>query len=166
MKHFPRDLQRTLDSLAQSKSANWYVRQQAVLTIGWLRLTNEVRHLSRILFSEWDEEVRRAILPTLFLLPREEEDGLLHQACRDEAIKVSRMANYLLALRENPNLALATLKQFTQPNDIFFSENFWKLYQIRHNADANTRVKLQATLAKTALDLAGKYNRQHIKSLS
>jgi hypothetical protein len=101
----------------------------------------------------------------LFLLPKVEEDGLLHQACRDEAIKVSRMANYLLALREDANLALATLKQFTQPNEIFFSENFWKLYQIRHNPDANTRAKLQATLSKTALDLAGKYSREHIRSL-
>jgi len=165
LKHFPRGIQRTLESLAQSKSANWYVRQQAILTIGWLRLISEARRLARILFSEWDEEVRRAILPTLFLLPRVEEDGLLHQACRDEAIKVSRMANYLLALREDSNLALATLKQFTQPNEIFFSENFWKLYQIKHNPDANTKTKLQATLAKAALGLAGKYNRQHVRSL-
>lgn len=166
VRHFPRGLDRTLESLAQSKSANWYVRQQAILTIGWLRLTNEARHLARILFSEWDEEVRRAILPILFLLPTAEENELLHQASRDEAIKVSRMANYLLALREGPTLAIPALKQFTQPNEAFFSDNYWKLYQIRHNPDANTRGKLQAVITRTALDLTGKYNKQHVRSLS
>jgi hypothetical protein len=164
LKHFPQRLDRTLESLAQSKSANWYVRQQAVLTIGWLRLINETRHLGQILFSEWDEEVRRAILPILFLLPKADEDSLLLRASRDEAIKVSRMANYLLALRERPDLALATLKQFTQPNEIFFADNFWKLYQVRHNPNANTKAKLQGILTKT-FELVGRFAREHLKAI-
>lgn len=165
LKHLPKGLHRTLESLAQSKSENWYVRQQAVLTIGWLRLTNESRHLARVLFSEWEEEVRRAILTILFLLPKADEDKLLHQAARDEAIKVSRMANYLLALRSDVTLALAALKQFTQPNEIFFSENFWKLYQISLNPDANTQTKLGTVLTNSASDLVGKYNKQHLAAL-
>lgn len=165
LRHFPRGIERTLESLAQSKSANWYVRQQAVLTIGWLQLTTEVRHLADIVFSEWDEEVRRAILPVLFLLPKREEDKILQQASRDEAVKVSRMANYLLALRDNPGLALPALKQFTEPNEVFFSENFWKLYQIRHNADRNTRAKLDRVIEQTARELSGRFARAHIRRL-
>ena len=110
------------------------------MTLGWLRLPGEVRQLARILFTDWDEEVRRAILTVMCLLPARDEDKLLRRASRDEAPKVSRMANYLLELRENATLALATLKQFTQPNEVFFCDNFWKLYQIKRNRDRNTRI--------------------------
>jgi len=166
LKHLPELARRTLNSLAQSKNSNWYVRQQAVLALGWLRLTVEVRHLARILFTEWDEEVRRAILTVIFVLPAGDEDALLRKASRDEALKVSRMANYLLALRENATLALATLKQFTEPNEIFFSDNFWKLYQIKCNTERNVRTALRRILTKTSTKLSGKFARQHIRALS
>jgi hypothetical protein len=166
MNHLPDLARRTLNSLAQSKSSNWYVRQQAVLALGWLGLSGEVRQLARILFTEWDEEVRRAILTVIFLLPSTEEDELLKQASRDETLKVSRMANYLLALRENPTLALATLKQFTKPNVVFFCDNFWKLYQIRRNTDKNTQSVLKRTLVDTSAELAGKFPRRHLRLLS
>jgi hypothetical protein len=166
LRHLPREAARTLNSLAQSKNSNWYVRQQAVLALGWLRLRVEVRQLARILFSEWDEEVRRAILTVMFVLPTQEEDVLLRQASRDETLKVSRMANYLLALREDPTLALPTLKQFTQPNEVFFCDNYWKLYQIKRNIDHNTQLALQRVLAKTSSELVGKFVRQHLRALS
>jgi len=166
MKHLPSLAQRNLNSLAQSKNSNWFVRQQAVLSLGWLRLSGEVRQLCRILFSEWDEEVRRAILTVMFLLPRSEEDVLLRGASRDEAPKVSRMANYLLALREDATLALATLKQFTKPNEAFFCDNFWKLYQIKRNTDQNTQLALQRILGKTSADLVGQFVRKHLRALS
>ena len=166
LKHLPDLVRRTLNSLAQGKNSNWYVRQQAVLALGWLRLSGEVRHLARILFTEWDEEVRRSILTVMFLLPAAEEDALLRRASRDEAQKVSRMANYLLALREDATLALATLKQFTQPNEIFFCDNFWKLYQIKRNTDHNTQLALQRTLGTTSAELRGKFARLHLRALS
>jgi hypothetical protein len=166
LKHLPDLGRKTLNSLAQSKNSNWYVRQQSVLALGWLRLFVEVRNLARILFTEWDEEVRRAILTVMFLLPATEEDALLRKASRDEAPKVSRMANYLLALREDVTLALATLKQFTEPNEIFFCDNFWKLYQIKRNANRNAHITLQRVLAKTSVHLVGKFARQHLRVLS
>jgi hypothetical protein len=126
----------------------------------------EVRHLGRVLFTEWDEEVRRAILTVIFLLGPAEENSLLRMASRDQALKVSRMANYLLTLRENAALALASLKQFNQPNEVFFSDNFWKLYQIRCNPDRNTQDKLRQVLAKTATKLSGSFVRQHLRELS
>ena len=166
MKHLPGLAQRTLNSLAQSKNSNWYVRQQAVLALGWLRLPGEIRQLGRILFSDWDEEVRRAILTVTFLLPDTEGDVLVRRASRDEAPKVSRMANYLLALRENATLALAALKQFTEPNEIFFCDNFWKLYQIKRNTDHNTQLAFQRVLDKTSTVLLGKFAKQHLRALS
>jgi len=166
LKHLPDLVRRTLSSLAQSKNSNWYVRQQAVLALGWLRLSREARQLARVLFTEWDEEVRRAILTVVFLLPSAEENALLRQASRDEAPKVSRMANYLLTLREDSTLALATLKQFTKPNEIFFCDNFWKLYQIKRNIDRNTQLSLARVLASTSIQLMGKFVRQHLRALS
>lgn len=165
MKHLPSEAVRTINSLAQSKNSNWYVRQQAILALGWLHCGAEVKRLTLILFTEWDEEVRRAILPAVFLLPMKEEDALLRRASRDETSKVSRMANYLLELRENATLALATLKQFAQPNEAFFCDNFWKLYQIKRNNDHNTQSKLQSVLSKAA-SLPGQFSRWHLRALS
>ena len=105
------------------------MRQQAVLTLGWLCLSREVEALASILFSEWDEEVRRSILTVLFMMKPREEVKLLSAALRDDAPKVSRMANYLISLREDSTLAQAALKQFNEPNEVFFSDARCKLRQ-------------------------------------
>jgi len=75
------------------------------------------------------------------------------------------MANYLLTIRENSGLALASLKQFNQPNEVFFCDNFWKLYQIRRNRDRNTQDKLRQVLTDTAAKLSGSFVRQHLREL-
>ena len=165
MKHLPGIAARTLNSIAQSKSTNWYVRQQAVLTMGWFRLPRQITLLSRILFTEWDEEVRRAILTAIFMLSTRDENLLLRRATRDEAPKVSRMANYLLALREDAALAQASLKQFGQPNEIFFCDNFWKLYQIKRNSDTGTQNAFHRVLAKTTKELPSGPARKHLRAL-
>jgi hypothetical protein len=71
-----------------------------------------------------------------------------------------------LALREDATLALATLKQFTQPNEIFFCGNFWKLYQIKRNPDHNTQLALQRVLGTTSAELRGKFVGLHLRALS
>jgi hypothetical protein len=164
MKHLSINLVGTLNSLAQSKNTNWYVRQQAILTLGWFSLSREIRQLSAILFTEWDEEVRRAILPVLCLLPPSEENLLVSRASRDESPKVSRMANFLLTLRDDATLAQASLKQFIKPNEIFFCDNFWKLYQIKRNPERNTRDMLERIRNKSSVELPGRFARGHLRN--
>jgi hypothetical protein len=73
MRHLPPVAAALFRSIAHSKSANWFVRQQAILTIGWFCLASEARALGRLLSMEWDDEVQRAIITVLFLLPPKEE---------------------------------------------------------------------------------------------
>jgi hypothetical protein len=164
-RYLPISARKTFYSIAQSKTANRYVRQQAVLSIGWFRLSAEARVLSRVLFTEWDDEVRRSIVTCLFLLPSNDELDLILRASRDQAQKVSRMANYLLMLRKDSTLALATLRQFSNPNEVFFSENFWKLYQIRYNADRNVKQKFDKITSVSSAKLRGHFSRSHINIL-
>jgi len=105
-------------------------------------------------------------LTVLFALPRAEEDDLLKRASLDEAPKVARMARYLLQLRANVTLARHALKQFRQPNEIFFCENFWKLYQIRKNADQGTQNVFQDVITKTGDELTGQFVRRHVRAIS
>jgi hypothetical protein len=166
LRHLPPEARNLLSAIAQAKSSNWYVRQQAVLTLGWMGFRAEIRALTRVLFTEWEDEVRRAILTTLFLVSESDEKRLLIQASQDETLKVVRMANYLLALRRDANLALQALKQFRTPNEIFFSDNFWKLYQIRHNQDQNTRTAFVRVVSTTKAHLKGQFCRSHLRTLS
>lgn len=164
MRHLHPSAAGVLRSIAHSKKANWFVRQQAILTIGWFRLASEARALARLLTTEWDDEVRRAIVTTLFLLPSNEEIQLLRRSSRDLALKVSRMSNYILRLRTDAALAQASLKQFKAPNQVFFADCFWRLYQIRWNKDRNTRKMLQKILDDSSKELQGKYVRLHIRN--
>lgn len=166
MRHLPPEIPSRLNSLAQAKGSNWYVRQQAILTISWLRLISETRQLCALISTEWDDEVRRAIVAIAFLLGTPREDELLKRASRDQSAKVSRMANYLLELRDNSELAKATLKQFRQPDEVFFCDNFWKLYQIRWNDEPNTANMFQRILERSQSRLRGRFVREHIQGLS
>jgi len=148
-------------SIAHSKSANWFVRQQAILTIGWFCLASEARALGRLLSTEWDDEVRRAIITVLFLLPPKEENQLLRRSSRDLAVKVSRMSNYTLRLRTDPQFAQASMKQFKQPNEVFFTDCFWRLYQIRWNKEGNTRRMLNRIVDRSLHELPSKYAKIH-----
>jgi hypothetical protein len=166
MRSLPIEAVNVLRFLSQSKTANWYVRQQAILTIGWFCLSSEARALSQKLNTEWDDEVRRAILTILFLLPHDDERKLLRQASRELSPKVSRMANFLLELRRNPVLAQQMLKQFYGPNDVFFADNFWKLYQLRWVRDTNTKQAADRVLTRSKATLTSNYQRRHLKALA
>jgi Reverse transcriptase (RNA-dependent DNA polymerase) len=147
MRHLPPAAPALFRSIAHSKSANWFVRQQAILTIGWFALSPEIRSLGKLLSTEWDDEVRRAIITVLFLLPQNDENQLLRRCSRDLAVKVSRMANYAIRLRRDAQFAKSSLKQFKEPNEVFFADCFWRLYQIRWNKETNTRKMLNRTSA-------------------
>jgi hypothetical protein len=164
MGHVPSNAAGVFRSLAHSKNANWFVRQQAILTIGWIQLASEARRLAHLLTTEWDDEVRRAIVAILFLLPSKEENLLLRRSSRDLAVKVSRMSNYILRLRTDAPLAQASLKQFKEPNEVFFADCFWRLYQVRWNKDHNTRKMLQKVLDDSLQKLPGRYIRLHIRN--
>ena len=151
-------------SIAHSKNANWFVRQQAILTIGWFCLASEARALGRLLATEWDDEVRRAIIAVLFLLSPMEEKQVLRRSSRDLAVKVSRMSNYALRLRSDAQFAQAAMKQFKQPNEVFFADCFWRLYQIRWNKDHNTKRMLNRILDDGIHELSSKYAKSHLRS--
>jgi hypothetical protein len=151
-------------SIAHSKNANWFVRQQAILTIGWFCLASEARALGRLLATEWDDEVRRAIIAVLFLLAPMEEKQVLRRSSRDLAVKVSRMSNYALRLRSDAQFAQAAMKQFKQPNEVFFADCFWRLYQIRWNKDPNTKRMLNRILDDGIHELSSKYAKSHLRS--
>jgi len=69
MKHLNEKLVGTLNSLAQ-KQEHELVRAAAGHPHPQVfNLVREIRRLGTILSTEWDEEVRRAILPRLCLLP-------------------------------------------------------------------------------------------------
>ena len=165
MNSFPAETPALLRTMAHSKTTNWYVRQQAILTIGWFRMIPEARSLSRILDTEWDDEVRRGILTILFLLSRDEERELLSRASRDLSPKVSRMANYLLQLRADRSLAEMSLRQFKEPNDIFFCDSFWRLYQIRWNEQQRVREMASGVLTKSREHLRGRFAKIHARTL-
>src|ERR1039458_9255044 len=78
-----------------------------------------LRRMAPVLDPTRDDEVRRAILTVLFLLPHDEERAALRRASRDLSPKVSRMANYLLHLRKDSLLAQQMLKQFHGPDESF-----------------------------------------------
>lgn len=164
MRYLPPPAAGLLRSIAQSKSANWFVRQQAILTIGWFCLFTEVRALGRLLATEWDDEVRRAIITVLFLLPPAEENQLLRRSSRDLSVKVSRMSNYALRLRTDAQFAQASMKQFKQPNEVFFTDCFWRLYHIRWNKDRNTRRMLDKILDDSFGELSGTRLRLHLQN--
>ena len=165
MKWLPNNLRARLIALCQSRTTNWYVRQQAILNISWFCLDAEAKTLGEMLDSEWDDEVRRAILTTLFLLPHDEERAIIRRASRDLSPKVSRMANFLLRLRRDSSLAQQTLKQFYGPNEVFFCDNFWKLHQIRWVRDKDT-LKVCSRVMKRSLGvLTGPFARKHLNAL-
>ena len=76
------------------------------------------------------------------------------------------MANFLLQLRENAALANEVLKQFAKPNETFFCDNFWKLYQVRWNPNKNTIAKLKMVLESTKKDLPSRLILTHVRELS
>ncbi len=164
MRHIPAGGAGVFRSIAHSKNANWFVRQQAILTIGWFRLASEARALARLLATEWDDEVRRAIVAILFLLAPKEESQLLRRSSRDLAVKVSRMSNYILRLRTDAALAQSSLRQFKEPNEVFFADCFWRLYQTKWNKDHNTSQMQQRILDDSLQKLHGKYVRLHIRN--
>jgi len=165
MKHLPSDGAAVLRFFSHSKTANWYVRQQAILAIGWFSLKAEAQGLARILDTEWDDEVRRSILTILFLLPHDEERRIIRRAARDLSPKVSRMANFLLQLRKDPLIAQQMLKQFYGPNEQFFGDNFWKLYQVRWVRDAATKQMAAKSLQRSRPVLVGYFAKKHLRAL-
>lgn len=161
----PDDFSNRLLVLCRSQRTNWYVRQQAILNVGWFWLEAEAKQLAEILDSEWDDEVRRAVLTVLFLLPHDEERSILRRASRDLSPKVSRMANFILRLRKDSSLAQQTLKQFYGPNEVFFGDNFWKLHQVRWVRDVNTRKVCSKVLARSRDILTSPLARKHLRAL-
>lgn len=164
MRHLPPGATALFRSIAYSKSANWFIRQQAILTIGWFCLSSEAGTLGRLISTEWDDEVRRAIITVAFLLPQREENQLLRRSSRDLCIKVSRMSNYALRLRTDAHFAQASMKQFKQPNEVFFADCFWRLYQVRWNRENNTRRMLDRTIDISLRELPGKYAKLHLRN--
>lgn len=164
MRYLPPEAPGVFRSVAHSKSANWFVRQQAVLTIAWFGLSPEARSLAKLLSTEWDDEVRRAIVTILFLLPQNDETQLLRRCSRDLAVKVSRMSNYAIRLRGDAQFAKSSLKQFKEPNEVFFTDCFWRLYQIRWNKESNTKRMLNRVVDKSLVRLSGKYARFHLQN--
>ena len=164
MRHLPTEAVGVFRSITHSISANWLVRQQAILTIGWFHLKSEARALGRLLDSEWDDEVRRAIITVLFLLDTQTEKQLLIRSSRDLATKVARMSNYSLKLRVDPQLAQSSLKQFKNPNEVFFADSFWRLYQIRWNTEKNTRLLLLKVLELGLKEFQGRYLKLHLRN--
>jgi hypothetical protein len=165
MRSLPAPARNVLRFLSQSKNVNWYVRQQAILTIGWFSLAPEATALSKMLSTEWDDEVRRSILTILFLLPHDEERKLLRQSSRDLSPKVSRMGNFLRELRRNSTLAVQMLKQFYGPNEVFLADNFWKLYQLRWVREATTKQAANRVLLRSKSKLNSKIQQKHLNAL-
>jgi hypothetical protein len=151
--------------IARSKKRNWYVRQQAISCIGWFQLRAEARTLVASFDGEWDDEVRRSILPLSYLLDPAFENAWLGDLARDESPRVARMANFLLALRTDRDLAAQHLRRFLSPDEVFLVDNAWRLYQIRQNPEPAVKTQLSATLARFAPNRSPSV-RAHLRALS
>jgi len=150
-------------SIARAKKRNWYVRQQAACCIGWFQLRTEARTLVASFEREGDDEVRRSLVPLSYLLDPAFETLWLGDLARDESPRVSRMANFLLALRTDRELAARHLRRFYSPDEVFLVDNVWRLYQIRHNPAV--AVQLAATLTRFG-PITNLAVRAHIRCLS
>jgi hypothetical protein len=90
---------------------------------------------------------------------------MIRRAARDLSPKVSRMANFLRNLRRDPAVAQPMLKQFYGPNEAFFADNFWKLYQVRWVPEAGTKEMAKKTLERSQSLLRGRFARRHFGAL-
>lgn len=151
--------------LATRKSRNWYVRQQAICCIGWFRLERQARTLIAACDREWDDEVRRSIVTLSFLLDVGVERNWLAECARDLSQPVSRMANFLLALRSDAALASEHIKRFSSPNEIFMVDNAWRLYHSRLNQEPGVQARFARALQRLETLAANPHVRAHIEVL-
>ncbi|MDP8261702.1 MAG: RNA-directed DNA polymerase [Candidatus Ancaeobacter aquaticus] len=136
--------------VARSKERHWYVKVQAISTlfyygIGYLRET----HLRDFISKRHHKQVRRAsmvLLPLLF--KKDEVLKRLDDYAGELNVTVSRMANFLLALVEDKEIAISHLRRFTTPNFIFLTDQIWRLWFISLNEKPDVRKKFDSTIKK------------------
>jgi hypothetical protein len=155
-----------LQKIAHTKKENWYVRQQAIVTL--LHFFDDVRlkGFVRLLRTEWDEEVKRACLVCTAVLPRDKRTKILEAFARSVEPKLSRMANFLLDLSTKPALMDHHLRKFRVYNEMFWSESFWRLAFIDRHATSQLNTMYESVMKKTLTETKSKQVRKHVQLLT
>jgi hypothetical protein len=145
-----------LHRYAQAKYENWYVRQQAILSSLYFLDQPKIDKAIDLLESDCHNEIKRACLACLCIVPRPQRDQMLLRNARKIEPKVSRFANFLLELGHKPELALHHLKKFSSYNESFWGDSFWRLAFIQPSIQADVGAKYRRVLkiTKSATDAA------------
>ncbi|MCA9409141.1 MAG: hypothetical protein KC733_10660, partial [Candidatus Omnitrophica bacterium] len=103
----------------------------------------------KLLESDVKPEIRRAslILLPLFCSKKETVD-ILENHAKDLNVAVSRMANYLLSLINNEELAQINLKKFHGLNFVYLGDQIWRLWFIGFNSNKKIREALLRLLKR------------------
>ena len=141
---------KSLLEIVGTKRRHWYVKVQAVNTIFYygVGLLKE-SHFKKIISSRNERQIRRAALVLLPLVySRDSTIEKLSQYAKALDVNLSRMANFLLALGEDKELALAHLRKFSQPNYVFLGDQIWRLWFIRLHQDKVVIKKFNSIVKK------------------
>jgi len=139
---------KSLLGILNEKSWHWYVKVQTINTIFFygIGLLRE-NHFSKFIVSKNKEYVRKT---SLILLPliysKKDTMDKLNKYAKELDINISRMANFLIALTRDKNLALAHLRKFSQPNYVFVGDQIWRLWFIGLNYDPDVVIKFDSIL--------------------
>lgn len=168
LKKHDRSIFNAIKEVAFDTKRHWYVRTQAITTLFYLGVnlvrTNQVK---KLLYQSNHRFIRRQalILIPLCFSPKETIDWL-NSVAKDLNTTVSRMANFLLALICSKDFAINHLKKFKGLNNIFLTDQLWRLYFIALNRDENVQKSLRALLRKAKREF---YNypiiKEHLKQL-
>lgn len=154
-----------LQKLAHSKRENWYVRQQAIVTLFFFYDEARLRGFVKLLRTEWDEEVKRACLICTAILPHDKRIAVLETCARSVEPKLSRMANFLLDLSTKPHLMAHHLRKFRLFNEIFWSESFWRIAFMDMRSAPHLKTMFESVMTKTIANTKNQQIKRHVRML-
>lgn len=139
---------KSLLEIFDEKERHWYVKVQAINTLFYygIGLLRE-KHFGKFISSKNERYVRKI---ALILLPltysKKDTMDKLNKYAKELDVSVSRMANFLIALTRDKNLALTHLRKFNQPNYVFVGDQIWRLWFIGLNDNPDVVKKFDLTL--------------------
>ena len=150
LKKFDKTIFEMLLDLTNNNNSHWYTRIQGINSVFYLGPDFLKKSQVKFLYDrKQHSSIRRSAMILLPLFCTEGECiSLLQKYARDLNGAVSRMANYLLELMRDNNLAKNTTKKFFSLNYIFLSDQIWRLWFIASNRDKGVRDSLQILLKK------------------
>ena len=139
---------KSLLEIIDEKERHWYVKVQTVNTVFYygIGLLRE-KHFGKFISSKNEGYIRKTALILLPLIySRNDTMKKLNKCAQELDVNVSRMANFLIRLTTDKNLALTHLRKFSQPNYVFVGDQIWRLWFIGLNNNPDVVRKLDSIL--------------------